>query len=310
MEHPPLNHPVNRDRSVSESFAMRPRAGGVMDPAMHRPTARGSDENRSPATLPRAFEGMLKTTTETGDIGMFSIKPSRLPQAMGTPRRTGTGYREEGSHKPRLSFQPFGVPNVDDRRRLPSYARDVTSEVVSMYETASQKAASRVFDDPDYRSYSMTQTSYSAYTLSNHRSYTSLRSQHDSNGHLQRPRSPFAYPARLKRPGFRPSSPALTDGGVVDYSRRAEINRATYVSHPVTHLCPLLSILHGLTVQNTKIGYREVTVHLHHHLFTPRNGSLHSLFGRTQTDPRRLFSASHRLHDDPRVLVHGEATET
>lgn len=47
---------------------------------------------------------------------------------------------------------------------------------------------------------------------------------------LQRPRSPFAYPTRLKRPGFRPSSPALTDGGGVDYRRRAEIDRTPYVS--------------------------------------------------------------------------------
>lgn len=100
-----------------------------------------------------------------------------------------------------------------------------------MYETASQKSASRLFNDPDYRSYSMTQTSYSAYTLSNHRSYASLRSQQDGSGHLQRPRSPFAYPARLRRPGFRPSSPALTDGGIVDYSRRAEIDRKAYGGH-------------------------------------------------------------------------------
>ncbi|PBP24693.1 hypothetical protein BUE80_DR004449 [Diplocarpon rosae] len=71
----------------------------------------------------------------------------------------------------------------------------------------------------------MTQTSYSSYTLSNHRSYASLRSQADGSNPVQRPRSPFAYPARLKRPGFRPSSPALTDGGLIDYSRRAEIER-------------------------------------------------------------------------------------
>ena len=240
MEHPHLNRSLSRDRSVSESFAMRAGAGTAIDPGKNRPNARASDENRAPATLPRAFEGMLKTTTETGDIGMFSIRPSRLPQVTSTPRRTSAGYNEEGSHKLRQSFQPFGVPNVDDRRRLPSYARDVTSEVVSMYETASQKSASRAFDDPDYRSYSLTQTSYSAYTLSNHRSYTSLRSQQDSSGHPQRPRSPFAYPARLKRPGFRPSSPALTDGGAVDYSRRAEINRATYVSDFAIPLWPLL----------------------------------------------------------------------
>lgn len=186
----------------------------------------GSDENRSPANFPRACEGMLKTTTETGDIGMFSIKPSRVPQSIGTPRKRGTSFnRENGHQKPRQNFQPYGVPVVDDRKRLPSYARDAASEVISMYENASQKSASRVFDEPDYRSYSMTQTSYSSYTLSNHRSYNSLRSQAEANPQVQRPRSPFAYPARLKRPGFRPSSPALADGGIVDYSRRAEIER-------------------------------------------------------------------------------------
>ena len=141
---------------------------------------------------------------------MFSIKPSRVPQSLGTPRKRGTSFNRENAHqKPRQNFQPYGVPVVDDRRRLPSYARDAASEVISMYESASQKSASRVFDEPDYRSCSMTQTSYSSYTLSNHRSYNSLRSQAETNPQVQRPRSPFAYPARLKRPGFRASSPAL-----------------------------------------------------------------------------------------------------
>ena len=192
-----------------------------------------TDESRAPHDLPRAFQGMLKTTTETGDIGMFSIRPSRVPQPLNTPRRVGASYQENVAQKPRSNFQPYGLRNVDDRRRLPSYTRDASSEVMSMYETASQNSASRMFDDPDYRSYSMTQTSYSSYTLSNHRSYASLKSQPDANGLLQRPRSPFAYPTRLKRPGFRPSSPALIDGGAVDYSRRAEIDRAPHVSRIV-----------------------------------------------------------------------------
>lgn len=186
----------------------------------------GKGDTRPASGIPRGFESMLKTSTETGDIGMFSIRPSRLPSSLGTPRRISS-YNDAGLQKPRQSFQPYGVPaSIDDRRRLPSYNRDTTSELISMYEGPSQKS-SRVFDDSDYRSYSMTQAS--SYTLSNHRSYTSLRSQPDGSGLLQRPRSPFAYPARLRRPGFRPSSPALTDGGVVDYRRRAEIDRMTYV---------------------------------------------------------------------------------
>ncbi|KAK0126114.1 hypothetical protein ONS95_007733 [Cadophora gregata] len=222
----PPSRPTGQDTGHGDSISTRPRANSERDlirssMSIHRPK-----ENRSPANFPRACEGMLKTTTETGDIGMFSIKPSRVPQSLGTPRKRGTSFhRENGHQRPRQNFQPYGVPVVDDRRRLPSYARDAASEVISMYESASQKSASRVFDEPDYRSYSMTQTSYSSYTLSNHRSYNSLRSQAEANPRVQRPRSPFAYPARLKRPGFRPSSPALTDGGVVDYSRRAEIER-------------------------------------------------------------------------------------
>ncbi|KAH9218924.1 hypothetical protein DL95DRAFT_487147 [Leptodontidium sp. 2 PMI_412] len=223
----PPARPTGLDNSHGgDGILTRPRASSERDLMRSSMSIQRPDENRSPANFSRACESMLKTTTETGDIGMFSIKPLRLPQSLGTPRRLAAGYNPEiGHQKPRQNFQPYGVPVVDDRRRLPSYARDAASEVISMYESASQKSASRVFDEPDYRSYSMTQTSYSSYTLSNHRSYNSLRSQADANTQVQRPRSPFAYPARLKRPGFRPSSPALTDGGIVDYSRRAEIER-------------------------------------------------------------------------------------
>ncbi|OWP05840.1 hypothetical protein B2J93_958 [Marssonina coronariae] len=213
---------ASHDKGHGEAISTRPRATSEIRSGTD---VQGVIENRSPANLPRGFESMLKTTTETGDIGLFSIKPSRVPQPLGTPRRNKGNYNESEQQKPRHNFQPYGVPAVDDRRRLPSYTRDASSEVISMYETASQKSGSRVFDEPDYRSYSLTQTSYSSYTLSNHRSYASLRSQADVSNPVQRPRSPFAYPARLKRPGFRPSSPALTDGGLVDYSRRAEIER-------------------------------------------------------------------------------------
>jgi hypothetical protein len=228
---------ILRDRgftaSPAASISSTPARNGVDRTASRagssRSNARRPEENRPIANLPKAFESMLKTTTETGDIGMFSIKPSRVPPPVNSPRRMGP-YNDNGFSRQhqQQSFQPFGVPAVDDRRRLPSYARDPTSELISMYESPSQKS-SRVFDDnTDWRSFSMTHTT--GYTLSNHRSYTSLRSQRDGGALLQRPRSPFAYPTRLRRPGFRPSSPALTDGGAVDYRRRAEIDRQPYVS--------------------------------------------------------------------------------
>ncbi|CAG8976057.1 hypothetical protein HYALB_00010339, partial [Hymenoscyphus albidus] len=217
---------IVRERGISSSHNVHHstpgRSGSERGPGISRNGTRRGEENRSPANLPKAFEGMLKTTTETGDIGMFSIKPSRVPPPINSPRRLGS-YKENGP--PKQQFHPYGVPAVDDRRRLPSYARDATSELISMYQSPSQKS-SRRFDDNDYRSYSMTQTT--SYTLSNHRSYASLRSQPEGPSMLQRPRSPFAYPTRLKRPGFRPSSPALTDGGGVDYRRRAEIDRTPY----------------------------------------------------------------------------------
>ena len=225
------HHSSTMERGHQGHSPMLSRPDGDQPPS--RVLQHRLEENRVPAALPKTLSSMLKTTTETGDIGMFSIKPPRVPHPPGSPRRINGLYRDNGPQAEKRSrhFLQGGRDSgvVDDRRRLPSYSRDVTSEVVSLYETASQKSANRVFDDPDYRSYSMNQ-SYSQYALNNHRSYSSLRSQPDGGNQLQRPRSPFAYPARLKRPGFRPSSPALTDGGLVDYSRRAEIERGCHVS--------------------------------------------------------------------------------
>lgn len=53
----------------------------------------------------------------------------------------------------------------------------------------------------------MTHTSQATYTLSSHRSFASLRN-HDI---IHRPRSPYRYPTRPRRPSYRPSSPAMSD---------------------------------------------------------------------------------------------------
>ncbi|KFY29844.1 hypothetical protein V494_08434 [Pseudogymnoascus sp. VKM F-4513 (FW-928)] len=192
-------------------------------------------ENNSPLLLPSGLNSMLKNTTETGDIGIFSIKPSRLPRhpaitrTAGRARSNAGNYRRAESQLPYHGPRVFSLPStIDDRTRLPSYSRDATSDVASLYENSSQKSSesSKILEDQDRRSYSMTLSSFPGYRLPNPHSSTSLSSQIDQSD-AQRPRSSFQYPARLKRPGFRPSSPALTDGGAVDYSRRVEIQRET-----------------------------------------------------------------------------------
>ena len=232
MNNPPvLRRSLSQDRTKS-SFHTR-RSQSVAERYHHSELGL---ENVAPVLMPSGLNSMLKNTTETGDIGLFSIKPSRLPRhistssGQGAPRSARNGYQDYAAQSLDFSVShPRAV--VDDRKRLPSYTRDVTSEIVSLYETTSQKSSgsSKFFDDTEQRSYSLTQTSHSGSRLTTHRSYASLRSQVDQNLG-QRPRSPFPYPARLRRPGFRPCSPALTDGGAVDYSRRAEIDRELPVS--------------------------------------------------------------------------------
>jgi len=284
------------------SSPMRSRPNG--DQPSSRVPQHRLEENRPPPAISKALSSMLKTTTETGDIGMFSIKPPRVPHAPGSPRRVNGLYRDnrpQNAQRP-PNFEPYGgnAGVIDDRRRLPSYSRDVTSEVVSLYETASQKSVNRVYDDPDYRSYSMNQT-YSQYALTNHRSYSSLRSQPDGGSQGQRPRSPFAYPARLKRHGFRPSSPALTDGGLVDYSRRAEIERGPHVSSSSRGLLTSMGFVlnQGMCLL---IQHRSLVLLLLH-LYMLKDGYMVRLhFVQMQTDLPTLFLVNHHQYDD--LLVH------
>ena len=107
-----------------------------------------------------------------------------------------------------------------------------------MYGSESQRSLcssiSRRFHDVGHRSYSM--TSYGSRRVLYHSSNGSTQTL--SAAALQRPRSPFPYPTRLKRPGVRPASPALTENGSVDYSRMVGIDRVSYVGAARHHRFP------------------------------------------------------------------------
>lgn len=119
----------------------------------------------------------------------------------------------------------------DDRRVLPTY-RDTTSEVISLYglnrDNSGCGSSARSLDDVGFRSYSL--TSCGSRVLSDQKS-TGTSESRSSGGDVRvmaRPRSPYPYHTRLKRPGVRPISPALTSDGIVDYSRMVEIDRPSY----------------------------------------------------------------------------------
>jgi hypothetical protein len=175
---------------------------------------------------------MLKTTTETGDIGIFSIGPKLpSPATYHQPPRLRRRLKDVALHPPRHPYHRHGERDAfhDDRKRLPSY-RDTTSEIISLYGSDTQGSYSRSFSpsiDDSRRSYSLTTCSSQA--LPSHKSYGTLQS-YSSSREAPRPRSPFPYPTRLKRPGVRPCSPALTDGGVVELRRIAHYDRASQVS--------------------------------------------------------------------------------
>jgi hypothetical protein len=195
-------------------------AGGLPSSSQQHAAMRASSiENLSSSPTSRVFEGMLRTTTETGDIGVFSIKPSKSAQQIGPPRKI---YQP-----PQPIFRHAKIR--DGRRNLPSNTPDASLEIVSMYDAASQKSTSQNSDlnYPHYRSYSAT---YSSSTLSNRRSYASLTRQMGEYGSLQRPRSPFTSPLGGVRRTPRPCYPALVDGDGSGPAPRSEVERPPYVS--------------------------------------------------------------------------------
>lgn len=209
MEHHRLPRHSASHGTLRSSYSShgRPGHGPTSMRPLHKPL-RSVNENSVLLPSPGALESMLKTTTETGDIGIFSIKP--IPPS---PRPSMEELHRRTNHN------------------KPSPCRDTASEIISMYGSDSHKSTTSTLtptssEDIGLRSYSM--TTCGSRHLSHHKSTATLQSQ--TSGPLQRPRSPFPYPTRLKRPGVRPASPALTEGGRVDYSRMVEIDRISYVS--------------------------------------------------------------------------------
>lgn len=159
------------------------------------------------------IQTMLKNTTEIGDVGPFSIKPSRFPQA--TPRMIPThntaGQQDAGRRS--FSKQRYGDTQHDMSASYP--ANLTSSSLVSVHLPQNQRSyrpSSRGPNNDDgERSYSMTRSSGTNRSGASPCLHSSYRIQPQGDMYGSRPRSPYAYPTRLKRLGYRPSSPAYSD---------------------------------------------------------------------------------------------------
>lgn len=186
---------------------------------------------------PSSVQSMLKNTTEVGDIGQLAFQsrrpdksrvrnkaPPRVQQTP-PPRPPGSVRSSARKHGTAYTKPPErGIP-YSAMRSQPS-TNSGASSIYSMYRNRSEtsfrsqpRAPSRgPSRGPSHGSEGVDEESY--FTIqhsSSDRTFASLpvppnfqlRSQAEL--HNIRPKSPFAYPTRLKRPGYRPSSPALNE---------------------------------------------------------------------------------------------------
>lgn len=175
---------------------------------------------------PSSIQSMLKNSTEIGDVGEFAFGRSRKPSP---------GQRLS---PPKLSIPiPASASNVMHQYRDGAYTNPSELEVshgillhhspkstkegstsAFIYRNRSQASSrtqphglSRGSEVEYKRSYAMMHSSSTSRSMPRLPVHINgqLRSQGDPRG--MRPRSPVVYPTRLKRPGYRPYSPSLTE---------------------------------------------------------------------------------------------------
>ena len=117
------------------------------------------DANMLFLASPAPLESLLKKTTETGDIGFFSIGSIRsLDNFHGQTPPKIPRHTPAKVEAPLVSVAE-GADLTDDRRSLPSY-RESTSEVASLYDSDKTAFGARSFSSHFHsgyrRSYSMT----------------------------------------------------------------------------------------------------------------------------------------------------------
>ena len=222
-------HHIARNTHLGEHSAQLHGSNGEVGPLKQY-------ENRKFRPAPSAIDGMMKTTTETGDLGQLASKPtSRTVSSLrnasaiydrGESSRSQQRPRNLGRRQPIGSNPPAYHPMQYDPNAAYSNGESGRSEC----------GGGGYYDRPDQSTYeehqawSMTQRSYVSHSLTNRHPPSNGMYDRRVQPPGSRPRSPFAYPTRLKRPGYRPSSPALADV----YRSRYELGPDSRSSSPAS----------------------------------------------------------------------------
>ncbi|KAI9834976.1 MAG: hypothetical protein M1819_002699 [Sarea resinae] len=195
------------------------------------------------ASAMHGIHSMLKTTTELGGIDLQAFQPSRYSQ-FGSSASTQR-YRG-GPQAPRSPLTPVKPPSGRRSHRSDPNLSTFDLRTTPRNYTTPKNGGSQIPPTPSFerydqgpRAHSMTQRHHPPYMLPTYRSTASLRTPHNHLIH-DRPRSPYAYPTRLRRPGSRPSSPSFSDPSGPTYRPPIVIDRrpSYRVPSPSSHYQP------------------------------------------------------------------------
>lgn len=243
----------DRDPNVSNRDSLS-RASNVSGKTGLRDGPAGL-RNPPPDFLPNTAGvlSMLKTTTETGDLGVLASRRKGLPKIKHgmphpptnalAPSRTSSHYSRAGSvrskasssHSQRDQNTPRPWPH-DQWHQADSLRYPAKRDARTVHSSNSMTSTTDRFDlEP--RSYSLTASAPPRRRPSNP---MPLRHGQSNVPFQPRPRSPFLYPTRSRRPGYRPSSPAMSDTYVGAYNRTVTLGRTnpglrSFTASPLQH---------------------------------------------------------------------------
>ncbi|KAL9120305.1 MAG: hypothetical protein Q9187_003142, partial [Circinaria calcarea] len=193
---------------ISVNIVGRPRNAGRYDnPRAAKVEVHGENPVGFDSSL-ASIHGMLKNTTETGDIGQFSIKSAPTPHPVALVPPESPTYLHHHLNLPKHQVHQLEEYTYHGQRRVDNWPRTSmldyrgtgASSMVSLRHYGSQESVNlrprHLVNGP--LAFPLLPNFHVGYGVSRHQLHTSPR-----------PRSPFAYPTRLKRPGYRPASPAL-----------------------------------------------------------------------------------------------------